>query len=199
MVGLVIRFGNPDHDVAPSQSPKTPNWASWIIRLIRTELRHALSAMRAHSPSDLAVLFMLSLVIWFLEGLSLYLVGCSLGLSIPLTGIAILLFVSSLATLVPSAPGYIGTYQLAFVIALSFVGVTPSAAVTAATVQQIVNIGLATLVGYGTFRHSNIAEGWARQHDPRLSRSIVDKRHCLALTSRPISTRFASIAETVAT
>lgn len=162
LVALVIKFGNPGHDVSPSPSPKTPIWAVWIAGLVRTELQHAQSAIRAHSPSDLAIVFMFSLLIWFLEGLSLYLVGSSLGLSIPITGIAILLFVASLATLVPSAPGYIGTYQLAFVIALSFVGVTPSGAVTAATVQQIMNIGLTTLVGLALF---GIATSQKKAHE----------------------------------
>jgi len=134
---------------------KTPSWACWIARLVRTEPHDAQSAMRAHSPGDLAIVFALRILIWFLQGLSLYLVGFSLGLSILLTGLAILVFVSSLATLVLSAQGYIGTYQLAFVIVFSFVGVTPCGAVTAATVQQIVNIGFATpLVSrFSSWRH----------------------------------------------
>jgi uncharacterized protein (TIRG00374 family) len=147
VVALVIGLRPSTGRQRTAKPPAAQGWVNLVAMRLRAEVKHAESALRAHTARDLVVISMLSVAIWSLEGTTLYLVGASLGISVPFAGIALLLFVSSLATLIPSAPGYIGTYQLAFVIALSFVGTAPSVAVTAATVQQVVNIGLATLVG----------------------------------------------------
>ena len=122
------------------------HWDAKVLWLCR-ELHQAGTALARLTRLDFASIGMISVAIWFLEGLTLWLVARSLGLDLGLEAVALLLFVSSLSTLLPSAPGYLGTYQLAFVVALSFVGIGASAAVTAATVQQVINIGLATMIG----------------------------------------------------
>ena len=89
----------------------------------------------------------LSLIIWILEGLALYLMCRSVGISVVGADLLLLLFLSSMSTLVPSAPGYVGTYQLAFVIAFSMFASGPEGAIVASTLQQVINIGGGSALG----------------------------------------------------
>ncbi len=52
-----------------------------------------------------------------------------------------------LSTLVPTAPGYVGSYQAAFVVILGQFGVTATSALVAATAVQVYLIGSFTLLG----------------------------------------------------
>ncbi len=148
LTALVIMTGSRRSHATGTSDPAPEGIMRRAAALLHHEIEHAQASLRAHDPRDMLVLCELSIVIWSLEGVTLYLLGISLGLTIPLSGIALVVFVASLATLVPSAPGYVGSFQLAFVVALSLVGIPPSASVTAATLQQVVNIGLATLIGF---------------------------------------------------
>ena len=55
----------------------------------------------------------------------------------------------SLSTLLPSAPGYLGTYQLAFVMALSSFGFASAKGFAAATVSQTFILGTHYVIGIG--------------------------------------------------
>ncbi len=118
-----------------------------FLAVVHREALAAATALRGIGPREFAVLGLVTAAIWSLEALTLFLVALSLEIALTGAGIALLLFISSLSTLIPSAPGYIGTYQLAFVIVLSFFGIGAEVAVAAATIQQVVNIGLVTLIG----------------------------------------------------
>ncbi len=76
-----------------------------------------------------------------------------LAFSIPLTPLAPLLVQVCLAagSTLPSAPGYVGVYQAAAVMALSFFLQPPEKAVALATVLQLLTLGVALLMnGSGT-------------------------------------------------
>ena len=55
----------------------------------------------------------LSLVAWLLDGTVYWAVGQSLGLVLSPTGAMVVVGVTVLGTIVPSAPGYVGTFELA--------------------------------------------------------------------------------------
>ncbi len=118
---------------------------SWA--LFRREAAAAGAAIRERGMREWSALAILSMGIWGLEAITLALVVLAVGIDLQIGGLAILLAVSALSTLIPTAPAYIGTYQLSFVIALSVVHVAPEPAVAAATIQQVVNIGAATVLG----------------------------------------------------
>ena len=54
---------------------------------------------------------------------------------------------ASLSTLVPTAPGYLGTYQLIFVIAMTAFGFSTSVGIVTSTAIQIVLFGSVTIAG----------------------------------------------------
>jgi uncharacterized protein (TIRG00374 family) len=73
----------------------------------------------------------------------------SLGAGISLMPSAWLLLYAAygLASIVPAAPGYLGTYQLAATIALGAVGIDAATAIVVATLYQVTRLGGAALVG----------------------------------------------------
>lgn len=92
-----------------------------------------------------AVLF--TLPIWTLEARAMWEVCQAVGISLGLAGILVLMGGASLSTLMPTAPGYVGSYQIAFVVVLGQFGVNATEAVVAATAIQVYLIGTYTLVG----------------------------------------------------
>ena len=65
----------------------------------------------------------LSLLIWSLETAAVFLSIHSLGLDIPVTAAALTLVLLSFGTMLPAAPGFVGTYQWLTVVALGFFSV----------------------------------------------------------------------------
>lgn len=58
--------------------------------------------------------------------------------------------VSSLSTLLPSAPGFLGPYQYAYALVLSLLGYESGQGVAAATAVQLFLMGSLTIVGLCT-------------------------------------------------
>lgn len=89
----------------------------------------------------------LSLVIWLLEGTAIWLVLRAL--SVFLNGLQMLpiVGVTSLSTLIPSAPGFIGTYQYAYAVGLQLFDYNSALGIAAATAVQLFLMGSVTITG----------------------------------------------------
>jgi uncharacterized protein (TIRG00374 family) len=100
---LVHRFGLPH---------------AWALKIESTvnNFAHGVSGLR-HTRSNIEAM-LLSLGIWFLEGLFLWLMAHAFHLVIPLPGAFFLLFFLGLSVTIPQAPGYVGTMELFGVTAL---------------------------------------------------------------------------------
>ncbi len=79
------------------------------------------------------------------------------GVDLGLAGMLSSLGGASLSTLVPTAPGYVGIYQMAFVVILGQFGTGATPAVVAATAVQIYLIGSFTLIGLATMAIASLA------------------------------------------
>lgn len=99
----------------------------------------------------------LTLPIWALEARALWEVCRSIGINLNLSGILALMGGACLSTLVPTAPGYVGSYQMAFVVILGQFGAGATAAVVAATAVQVYLIGTYTLVGLAILGITTVA------------------------------------------
>lgn len=94
-----------------------------------------------------------SAVVWLLDGAAIWAVLAACGVRIDILGMCLVIGVVSLSTLLPSPPGFLGTMQFAFAIAVSTFGYSWSQGIAAATVNQLfllgsmVAIGLALLLG----------------------------------------------------
>ena len=84
----------------------------------REWIRPAVAATRELASRRGLALFGLSLVIWLVEA-SVYLtVGDATGVSLGVTGALYVVALTNLSALVPAAPGYIGTFDAAVLVAL---------------------------------------------------------------------------------
>jgi hypothetical protein len=85
--------------------------------------------------------------IWMLEGLVLWLLGQSLSLHVSPIGACFVLVLSAFLSLVPAAPGYIGTYDAAIIFGLKGLGITGAQAVGFALLTRFVIFAPITVVG----------------------------------------------------
>jgi glycosyltransferase 2 family protein len=93
------------------------------------------------------VLFFLTIGIWLLEGLTFWLVGESLDLGISLLDATFLAILASFAAAVPSAPGYIGTYDAALIFGLEALDVSGGQALAFAVLIRFIVFVPITLAG----------------------------------------------------
>jgi uncharacterized membrane protein YbhN (UPF0104 family) len=96
---------------------------------------------------DLKPVFALSLVIWLIEA---HVVDCMMrafGVTLGWAALCVVLGAVSLSTLLPSAPGYVGSLQIAFVTALSAFELPAPLGLLSATAMQIFPLGALTCVG----------------------------------------------------
>jgi glycosyltransferase 2 family protein len=101
------------------------------------------SVMRGHAT----VVVLCSFGVWALEVLALASVVRSFGVSLSPPESLMLLGLSSLSTLVPTAPGYVGTFQLVFAQVFHMFGYQQATGIIAATAVQIFCFGTVTILG----------------------------------------------------
>ncbi|MGD9600878.1 MAG: lysylphosphatidylglycerol synthase transmembrane domain-containing protein [Gammaproteobacteria bacterium] len=94
---------------------------------------------------------MLTFVVWGCECLALWCVFQAFGTSLEMGQLTLLLGVSTLSTLVPTAPGYVGSYQLVFVLAMAAFGIAETVGLVVATAIQLCLFGSVTLVALGVY------------------------------------------------
>lgn len=121
----------------------------------------------------LTVCLMLSVLIGFLDGVAYLALLSSIGLSAGLLAVALILGVGALSTLLPSAPGYIGSLQFAFVLSFGALGFPTVLGVAAATLTQVFLLGLVTVIGLGLLIASNARTA-------STNRSIYPENRCEA-------------------
>jgi glycosyltransferase 2 family protein len=95
------------------------------------------------------VLAAATLVTWMLEAVIFWLVGAALDLHITLFEGCLLLVLTAFFSLIPAAPGYVGTFDAAVVFGLKALGVTGGVAVSYALLVRFVLFVPITVVGLG--------------------------------------------------
>lgn len=117
---------------------------------------HALRGGRA-----VLELIALSIAVWSVEATFYYLVltAFNIGLPLPVLALAasLLLVVVNLGIMLPSAPGYIGTFQFFGLLALGVFGVQHELALSATIVAHGVQYVLVTAVGLAYFGRENLS------------------------------------------
>lgn len=124
-----------------------------IARKIQ-DFRQGVSAVQG----DMGRVVNLCVIIWFLEGMMIWSVLKAVGISLGWQQMLLLLGVVSLSSLIPSAPGFVGTYQFAFAWTVSLFSYEPARGVAAATAVQIFLLGSVTLIGLGLYLYLYFAK-----------------------------------------
>jgi len=95
----------------------------WKIRIkeLTSQFVHSTSGMT--QPRYIIEALLLSLIIWMIEGTFLYCVMQSFEIHLPYAGAFFLLFALGLSVTLPQGPGYVGTFELFGVTALTLLGI----------------------------------------------------------------------------
>lgn len=113
------------------------------------------------SKRSVALVILLSVAVWVLEAASYLLVMSAfdvrLSPDMPVLAAAFLLVVVNLGIMVPSAPGYIATFQFFAYTALGVFGVPKESGLAIAIVSHGMQWLLVTLIGLGFFLRENLA------------------------------------------
>jgi glycosyltransferase 2 family protein len=96
-------------------------------------------------------LLLLSGGVWLLEGGAMWSVVRSLDVNLGIAQSAVLLGAASLSTLVPTAPGYLGSYQFAFALTLSTFSFSVATGIVAASIAQVFLLGSVTVSGLAIY------------------------------------------------
>ncbi|MGF1513564.1 MAG: lysylphosphatidylglycerol synthase transmembrane domain-containing protein [Elainellaceae cyanobacterium] len=99
----------------------------------------------------------LSGLIWVFEGIALWAVLNAVGVYLSWQQMLSVVGAVSLSTLLPSPPGFVGTYQYAFALIVGLMGYTAAQGIAAATATQLFLLGSVTLIGLGLYAYTHIA------------------------------------------
>jgi uncharacterized protein (TIRG00374 family) len=128
----------------------------WIVRVLPQRLaagfkrvtRALLDGMRILPDGRLlAAVFLVSLALWFLPILSSYVIIRAFGFAVPFSAALIVFIFIGFGTALPNAPGMIGTFQWACVLALDLFGVSKADALAYGLVLNAIQ--LLSLVAQG--------------------------------------------------
>lgn len=102
--------------------------ARWRWALLGIAQRFVAGFVLLKRPSALLLLLFSSLIIWLIETVKYWLVMQAFPFEVPFWGLMLLIGVVNLATILPSAPGFIGTFELPAIAVLVLLGVHESLA-----------------------------------------------------------------------
>ena len=89
----------------------------------------------------------MTIVIWLIEAIALGFLVSAFGVHAGPAGLALILGAVAFGTLIPSAPGYVGSLQAAFVIVFLVLGFDQLTGILSATAMQLILFGSVTIVG----------------------------------------------------
>src|SRR5215207_9118277 len=111
-------------------------------------------ALRLFAHVEGVLLAGLTIVAWCCEGLTLLLIGNSLGLGLHMLDTLSIIVLASLFAAIPAAPGYAGTFDAGLVLGLKAVGVTGGAAVGFVVLARFAMFVPVTIVGLFLLLHT---------------------------------------------
>ena len=98
-----------------------------------------------------------SIVLWGTYFVLYYFVVLILGIQLGLFEVAVLVAISSLATIIPSAPGYIGTFEAGFILTFAAFGLGIEEATTMAIIIHLLFFVGTTILGFISLRDMKIS------------------------------------------
>lgn len=94
----------------------------------------------AHRRRAMGLALGLSLAAWLCSAVMFWLVGQAVGASLPVAAAILIMAVTVLATAIPSAPGYVGTFELAVVTVATSLGVHSDVAFALAVLAHVLSL-----------------------------------------------------------
>jgi uncharacterized protein (TIRG00374 family) len=89
----------------------------------------------------------LSLFIWLIDVLAIYLLFLAFGFQLPVTAAFVLMIILIIGIAIPTAPGFIGNWHYFCILGLSLFDVPRTEALTFAVIYHAISIGLVVVLG----------------------------------------------------
>ena len=132
------------HNRSPSPNTEQGRWKSIILGLL-DRASHGLHAIG--STRVVLTVGGLTIVVWLIELAIIASAFSMFGLTLPLDALLVTLVLLSIGTMLPAAPGFIGTYQFFVVTALGLYAVPQVTAVALGLLLNLTVIVITTLAG----------------------------------------------------
>lgn len=129
-------------------------WGAAVARQVAPRVTDFAQLLRVLRTGRFAAAAASTVPIWIIETTGVWSICRAAGVDLSPFRMMYLMGMASLSTLVPTAPGYAGSYQLAYVVVLAEFGIGASAAIAAATAVQIYLIGGFAVLGLLTLATS---------------------------------------------
>lgn len=98
-------------------------------------------------PVLLLSVTLLSIVIWLVDVLAIYLLFLAFGLDLPVAAAFVLMIVLIIGIAIPTAPGFIGNWHYFCILGLGLFGIPKTDALTFALIYHALSIGIVILLG----------------------------------------------------
>lgn len=99
------------------------------------------------NPALLLSVALLSIVIWLVDVLAIYLLFLAFGLHLPVAAAFVLMIILIIGIAIPTAPGFIGNWHYFCILGLGLFGIPKTDALTFAIVYHALSIGIIILLG----------------------------------------------------
>lgn len=101
----------------------------------------------ATDPKRFGYILLLTLLIWTTAGAAVYFLFPVSNLQLPLAGALTVLVLTDLAIVLPAAPGFVGNFHFAGILALAFFDVGRTEALAFTTIYHVLGVGINIILG----------------------------------------------------
>jgi glycosyltransferase 2 family protein len=143
--------------LAPLIAKLPERHAEGVNRLIR----HFIEGFRIMvAPALLGSVTGLSVVIWLVDVLAIYLLFLAFGFQLPVVAAFVLMIILIIGIAIPTAPGFIGNWHYFCILGLSLFGVPKTDALTFAIIYHFLSLGVLIILGLAClpFNHFSIVD-----------------------------------------
>ena len=102
-------------------------------------------------PSKVICFLLLTIIIWIVETLIVYVIATAVGLPLAVGNALFVILIISMASVVPSSPGQLGTYEFAGITALSLIDLTGPLTLLFVVTLHLTTLGTSTSLGIVCF------------------------------------------------
>ncbi len=108
-------------------------------------------------PKNIAIIVFYSLLHWIFCAFPIYIILKGFGYTLPLEAAYVILIMKAFAVMVPAAPGYIGTLNVAVIYALTFYGVPKNEGVSVSLIIYLVDFLPPVMLGFILLWRKNLS------------------------------------------
>jgi uncharacterized protein (TIRG00374 family) len=145
MILMIVRREATLRVLAPLIGRLPARYAGAVNRLIG----HFIEGFRIMvDPALLLSVTLLSIAIWLVDVLAIYLLFLAFGLHLPVAAAFVLMIILIIGIAIPAAPGFIGNWHYFCILGLGLFGIPKTDALTFAIIYHALSIGIVILLGF---------------------------------------------------